>query len=115
MLIETENYTTKEILYQIAPLGWFLVLGSLFELKLAYSLPNKSTKITDRKFEIIKFIDDAYLANLKDVEIIHGKGTGVLRITVHEILKNHDLVKDFNLADIKSGGHGATIVKLKED
>jgi DNA mismatch repair protein MutS2 len=79
------------------------------------TLDIRGQKPEEAEFEIIKFIDDAYLANLKDVEIIHGKGTGVLRITVHEILKNHDLVKDFNLADIKSGGHGATIVKLKED
>ena len=79
------------------------------------TLDIRGEKPEEAEFEIIKFIDDAYLANLKDVEIIHGKGTGVLRSTVHHILKNHELVKSFELADIKSGGHGATVVKLKEE
>ncbi len=79
------------------------------------TLDIRGEKPEEAEFEIIKFIDDAYLANLKDVEIIHGKGTGVLRTTVHHILKNHELVKNFELADIKSGGHGATVVKLKEE
>ena len=75
----------------------------------------RGEKPEEAEFEVIKFIDNAYLANLKEVEIIHGKGTGALRITVHEILKNHDLVKEFELADIKAGGHGATIVTLKDE
>jgi DNA mismatch repair protein MutS2 len=40
-----------------------------------------------------KFIDDCYLANISPVSIIHGKGTGVLRKGVHEILKKHKYVK----------------------
>ncbi len=64
-------------------------------------------------FEVIKFIDDAQLTGLRDVEIIHGKGTGVLRETVHQLLKNHILVKSFEIANIELGGAGATNVKLK--
>lgn len=69
-------------------------------------------KPEEAEFEIIKFIDEAYLSNLKSVEIIHGKGTGVLREKVHEILKNHQMVKSFELASVEFGGAGATIIKL---
>lgn len=78
------------------------------------SLDIRGWKPEEAEFEIVKFIDDAYLANLKNVEIIHGKGTGVLRLTVHEILKNHELIENFELASIKFGGAGATIVTLKK-
>lgn len=69
-------------------------------------------KPEEAEFEIIKFIDEAYLSNLKSVEIIHGKGTGVLREKVHEILKNHQMVKSFELASVEFGGAGATIIQL---
>ncbi len=60
-----------------------------------------------------KFIDDAQLAGLKQVLIIHGKGTGALRQGVHEYLRHHHAVAKFNLADIDEGGAGATLVVLK--
>ncbi len=79
------------------------------------TLDIRGQKPEDTEFEIIKFIDDAYLANLKKVTIIHGKGTGALRITVHQILKKHELVKSFDFADLKSGGYGATVIQLKDE
>ena len=60
-----------------------------------------------------KFIDDAQLAGLKQVLIIHGKGTGALRQGVHEFLKHYHAVEKFTLADIDEGGAGATFVILK--
>jgi DNA mismatch repair protein MutS2 len=60
-----------------------------------------------------KFLDDAALAGLKQVLIIHGKGTGALRKGIHGYLKRHKSVKDFNFADIDEGGTGATLVNLK--
>ena len=60
-----------------------------------------------------KFIDDAQLAGLKQVLIIHGKGTGALRQGVQEFLRRHHSVKSFVLADIDEGGAGATLVTLK--
>lgn len=77
------------------------------------TLDIRGKKPEDVEFEIIKFIDDAYLTNLKMVNIIHGKGTGVLRKTVHHLLKKHELVSSFELAGIESGGEGLTIVLLK--
>ena len=49
------------------------------------------------------------------VRIVHGKGTGVLRRSVHSILKKLDCVASFSLAGDGAGGWGATIVRLKAD
>lgn len=60
-----------------------------------------------------KYLDDAYLAGLSSVRIIHGKGTGALRKAVWEFLAHHRLVESYRLADIKDGGAGATMVEFK--
>ncbi|MBQ1461089.1 MAG: endonuclease MutS2 [Selenomonas sp.] len=60
-----------------------------------------------------KFIDDAIIAGLSQVLIIHGKGTGALRKGVHAYLKSHRNVLSFQFADINEGGTGATVVELK--
>lgn len=59
-----------------------------------------------------RYLDDAFLAGLRRVRIIHGKGTGALRKAVEEVLKCHPLVESFHLADFNEGGAGATIVEL---
>jgi DNA mismatch repair protein MutS2 len=63
--------------------------------------------------DLEKYLDDAVLANLKTVTIVHGKGTGVLRKTVHELLKRHAYVEDYRIGAYNEGGDGATIVTLK--
>lgn len=60
-----------------------------------------------------KYIDDAVMAGLKQIIIIHGKGTGALRKGIHEYLKGHRSVFDYSLADINEGGSGATVVHLQ--
>jgi len=64
--------------------------------------------------ETDKYIDDAFLAGLPRVRIIHGKGTGALRNAIHDLLADHTQVNDFQLAALNEGGAGATIVTLKE-
>ena len=64
--------------------------------------------------ETDKYIDDAFLAGLPKVRIIHGKGTGALRTAIHDLLADHAEVNDFQLAALNEGGAGATIVTLKE-
>jgi len=61
-----------------------------------------------------KFLDDALLAGLQKVDIIHGKGTGALRKKVTEYLSHHPRVKSFRLGEWNEGGTGATIVELKD-
>lgn len=72
----------------------------------------RGEKPEDAEYKILRFLDDAYASNLDKVEIIHGKGTGTLKSTVHEILKNYDKVKDFYFANIEVGGEGLTIVEF---
>ena len=60
-----------------------------------------------------QFIDTALLSKLETVSIIHGKGTGVLRKSVHEHLKRNKLVKDFRLGRYGEGETGVTIVTMK--
>lgn len=69
--------------------------------------------VEDSIREIDQFLDDALLAGLHSVSIIHGHGTGVLRKGVHEYLRNHRNVKSFRLGGQGEGGVGATIAELK--
>lgn len=67
----------------------------------------------DAIYEIDKFLDDSFIANLNEVTIVHGKGTGILRNNIKDFLKKHKLVKSFNFGKFNEGGDGATVVKLK--
>jgi len=59
-----------------------------------------------------RYIDDAYLAGMTTVRIIHGKGTGVLRQVVREQLAKHPLVRSFEPASPSGGGDGVTVATL---
>lgn len=61
-----------------------------------------------------KYMDDAYLAGMESVRIVHGKGTGALKKAVWEYLANHHAVDSFRLGEPGEGGAGATIVKFKQ-
>jgi DNA mismatch repair protein MutS2 len=67
----------------------------------------------EAEYELDRFIDEAYLASLPRVRIIHGFGTGALKNFVHHTLKNHDLIERFTFAPPDQGGNGATIAELK--
>ncbi|MGE5473817.1 MAG: endonuclease MutS2 [Ignavibacteriales bacterium] len=58
------------------------------------------------------YLDNVYLAGIKNVTIIHGKGTGVLRKGIHEFLKKHPNVKSYRLGVFGEGEQGVTIVEL---
>jgi len=62
--------------------------------------------------ELESYLDNAYLAGLPWVRIVHGKGTGVLRRVVREALRGHPLVARYHTAELNEGGDGVTIVHL---
>lgn len=62
--------------------------------------------------ELSKYLDDAVLAGMAEVRIVHGRGSGVLRTAVHRWLKSHRSVSEYELAPQNEGGDGATVVKL---
>ncbi len=78
-----------------------------------YRLDIRGEKPEVAEFQIIKFLDDAYQSSLERVEILHGKGTGVLKRTVWDILKQHEKVKNYYFTAIEFGGEGITIAELK--
>lgn len=59
------------------------------------------------------YLEAAMEKGFREVTVIHGKGTGVLRERVHALLRKHPLVTGFKLADAARGSWGATIVALK--
>ncbi|HLA95361.1 MAG TPA: Smr/MutS family protein, partial [Pyrinomonadaceae bacterium] len=67
----------------------------------------------EAEYELDRFIDEAYMASLPRIRIIHGFGTGALKNFVHHFLKNHDLVERHAFASSDQGGNGATIAELK--
>ncbi len=87
----------------------------------SYSVPQVSPEIdlrgllAEEAFDIVdKYLDDAFLAGLTTVSIIHGKGTGALRKKIGEFLSHHHRVENIRLGEWNEGGSGVTIVKLKE-
>ena len=59
-----------------------------------------------------KYLNDAFMAGLYQVKVIHGKGTGTLRQAVREQLARHPLVKSYRPGEYGEGGAGVTIVEL---
>ncbi|MBE3100703.1 MAG: Smr/MutS family protein, partial [Firmicutes bacterium] len=77
------------------------------ELDLRGQNSEDAIMLTDR------YLDDAFLAGLNEVTIIHGKGTGVLRNSIQQLLKQHPHVEAFRLGKYGEGESGVTVVTLK--
>ena len=72
-------------------------------------------KTTDEAIPLLdKYLDDAYLAHLPSVRIVHGKGTGALRNAVQAHLKRLKYVKSFHLGEFGEGDAGVTIAECKD-
>lgn len=69
--------------------------------------------VDEALFELDKYLDDAYLAHLPQVTIIHGRGTGALKNAVHKHLKKVKYVKSYRVGGFGEGDHGVTIVEFQ--
>jgi len=78
------------------------------ELNIHGMLVKEALDITD------KYLDDAYLAGLPAVRILHGKGTGALRNAVHGELRGNPHIAKYQCAPYDQGGEGVTVVTFKE-
>lgn len=72
----------------------------------------RGTTVAEAEELLNKYIDDATLAGLSEVRIIHGKGTGALRKGIKAYLVNHPHINDIRLGDMNEGGDGVTVAKL---
>jgi DNA mismatch repair protein MutS2 len=78
------------------------------ELNVVGRKVDEAVELTD------KFLDDAFLAQMNTIRIVHGMGTGALRQAIAELLGSHPQVSRFESAPQSAGGRGVTIVTLRE-
>jgi len=120
-LVQIGILKMKIALTDLEPIGQpakpkqFQTAASLKRTKddLRMELDLRGSTLEDAILEVDRFLDEAYLANLGQVTIIHGKGTGVLRSGIRDFLRKHRLVKSFRDGAYGEGGIGVTVAELK--
>jgi DNA mismatch repair protein MutS2 len=121
VLVGSVTYDVEEEKLTIIEEGEKVEAESEYVSTSSYSIPQVSMEIdlrglmAEEAFDIVdKYLDDAFLAGLTSVRVIHGKGTGALRKKIGEFLGHHHRVESTRLGEWNEGGAGVTIVKLKE-
>lgn len=69
--------------------------------------------LDDALIEVDRYLDDAFMAGLHEVSIIHGRGAGILKNGIGQMLKKHKHVESYRKGEYKEGGEGVTIVTLR--
>ncbi|MBN7774234.1 endonuclease MutS2 [Clostridium aminobutyricum] len=90
--------------------------GNLYRSKaqnISLSINVRGKNLDDAVMDVDKYLDDAYMAGLKEVTVIHGRGEGILRTGLHEIFKKHKHVDSYRKGAFNEGGDGVTVVTLK--
>lgn len=121
VLVGSVTYDVEEEKLTIIEEGEKVEAQSEYVSTSSYSIPQVSPEIdlrgllAEEASDIVdKYLDDAFLAGLTSVRVIHGKGTGALRKKISEFLSHHHRVENIKLGEWNEGGAGVTIVKLKE-
>lgn len=92
--------------------------GNLYRQKaqnVSISINVQGRNLDEAMAEVDKYLDDAYIAGLEQVTVIHGRGEGILRQGLHKMFKAHKHVKSFRKGNFNEGGDGVTVVTLKKE
>ena len=81
--------------------------------KIRRELNIRQMRYEEAEEKLDRFVDDAIVAGVDEIRIVHGKGGGVLRKLTHDLLRRHSQVREFEEADADEGGQGATIARLQ--
>lgn len=90
--------------------------GRLYKSKaqtISASIDVRGKNMDDAVMDVEKYIDDAFISGLKEVTVIHGRGEGILRRGIQDMLKRNKNVDSFRNGGFNEGGDGVTVVKLK--
>lgn len=90
--------------------------GELYRRKaqnISMSINVVGKNLDDATMEVDKYLDDAFMAGLQTVTIIHGRGAGILREGLSQLFRHHKHIKEFRKGAYNEGGDGVTIVTLK--
>ena len=91
--------------------------GSLYKAKaqsISVSINVQGKNLDDAEYEVDKYLDDAYMAGLREVTVIHGRGEGILKDGLRQLFRRHKHVASYRKGRYNEGGEGVTIVTLKE-
>ncbi len=109
ILLEEETITTGKM--QRSSSGK-LKMSKSYTVSTEINLLGKT--VDEALSELDKYLDDAYLAHLPSVRIVHGKGTGALRNAVQGYLRKNKIIKSYRLGEFGEGDAGVTIAEFKE-
>ena len=90
--------------------------GQLYRRKtqvVSTSIDVRGKNLDDAVMDVEKYIDDAFIAGLPEVTVIHGRGEGILSKGIRAALRTHKNVKEYRRGGFQEGGEGVTVVKLK--
>lgn len=91
--------------------------GAMYRQKsmsISISINVQGKNLDDAAMDVDKYLDDAYIAGLEEVTIIHGRGEGILKNGLRDLLKRHSHVESFRRGAYNEGGEGITVVKLRK-
>ncbi|MEF9921476.1 MAG: endonuclease MutS2 [Anaerovoracaceae bacterium] len=92
--------------------------GTMYKYKaqnVSISINVQGESLDNAVMDVDKYLDDAYIAGLKQVTVIHGRGEGVLKNGLRDLFKSHKHVESFRKGGYNEGGEGVTIVKIKTE